>query len=279
MKILGAIATWNNLEFFRPSLLQALELCDEVIVAEGCHSKQYPPYSTDGTKEFLATFQHPKLQILNIDIPKFQERYGRYDFVQWKIREQIKDSSEIWQPGNWIMDLDDDIFWLDKDLEKIRKILETTSYDRVGFKQRKFTYNFRFNSWVEKDNPISRITEGCFYTPIASLCYKNGTRYIKYEKKFNDITTFHYASVKKPERMNARWVMSIEKGTSSSKTRFKKWMGIEWENDKDFLKHKDTLAFIFGANPSDVHIYDGKHPEILDSHPWRHIKDVRKLEK
>ncbi len=279
MKIIGAILTWNNLEFFKPSLQQALKLCDEVIVAEGGHSRQYPPYSTDGTREFLATFKHPKLKVLDIDVPGLQKRYGRYDLAAWRVREQIRGFSNNWQPGNWIMDLDDDLFWLDEDLKKIRKLLETTDYDRIGFRQRKFTYNFRFNSWIAYDNPISRITDGCYYTPIASLRYKDGTLYIENEKKFNDITTFHYACVKKPERMNARWVMSIEKGTTSSVTRFEKWMGIEWKNDEDFLKYKnrDTIAFVLGTDPNDVHIYDGKHPKILDNHPWRYIKDVRKI--
>jgi len=73
--------------------------------------------------------------------------------------------------------------------------------------------------------------------------------------------------------------MSIEKGTATSTKRFEKWMDIEWKDDEDFLKYsnKDTVAFILGTNPRDVHVYNGKHPEILDSHPWRHIDDVRKL--
>jgi len=276
MKILGAIVTWNNLEFFKLSLKQALGFCDEVIVVEGCHSKQFPPYSTDGTKKFLATFRHPKLRVLDIDIPKLQEACGRYDSVQCAIFNLINSSFKNWKPGNWIVQWADDIFWFDEDLKKIRTVLETTSHNRIGFKQRKFTYNFRFNSWAKNGIPFERITEGCYLTPIANLHYKDGVWYIK-DEKLIDITTFHYVSIKKPERMNARWIMSIEKGTPSSLTRFEKWMGIEWENDEDFLRQKDTVAFILGTNASDVHIYNGKHPEILDSHPWRYIEDVRRI--
>jgi len=276
MKILGAIVTWDNLEFLKLSLKQALDFCDEVIVAEGCHSRWFPRHSTDGTIEYLNSLKHPKLKVLNIDYKKNGLEGKRYHIVQCKIFNHINNSFENWQPGNWIVQWDDDIFWFNEDLEKIRIILETTSYDKIRFKQRKFIYNFRFNSLATGGIPFDRITDGCYYTPIANLRYKDGTLYSKYEKQF-DITTFHYTSVKRSERMKARWVMSVEKGTKSSVTRFEKWMGIEWKNDEDFLKQKDTVAFILGTDPGNVHIYNDRHPEILDGHPWRYIEDTRKL--
>lgn len=275
MKVLGAIVTWNNLEFFKLSLKQALDFCDEVIVVEGCHSRQFPQRSTDGTVEYLNSLKHPKLKILDIDYKKNGLEGQRYDLVQCWIFSAINSSFESWKPGNWIVQWDDDIFWFNEDLKKIRTVLETTSHDRIKFRQHKFTYNFRFGSFMTGGIPFERITDGCYHTPIANLHYKNGILYSANEKQA-DITTYHYVSVKKPERMNARWIMSIEKGTASSRTRYEKWMGIEWKDDEDFLKHRDTIAFILGGNPDDVHVYSGKHPEILDDHPWRHIEDVRK---
>lgn len=52
-KIIGYLLTWNNLELFKYSLDQALELCDELLVVEGCHYKKYPKRSNDGTVEYL----------------------------------------------------------------------------------------------------------------------------------------------------------------------------------------------------------------------------------
>lgn len=276
MKILGAVVTWDNLEFFKLSLQQALDFCDEVIVVEGCHSLQFPRRSTDGTVEYLESISHPKLRVLNIDYTKLGLEDMRYDYIQCQIFNIINSSFASWQPGNWVIQWDDDIFWFNEDFKKIRAILETTDHDRIRFRQRKFTYNFRFNSWANGGIPFDRITEGCYYTPIARLHYKDGTLYSKHEKRI-DMTTFHYINVKRPERMNARWMMSIEKGTSASKTRFEKWMGIEWKTDEDFLKNKNEIAFILGVKPDDVHVYNGSHPEILDGHPWRHIEDIRKL--
>jgi len=276
MKILGAIVTWNNIEFLKPSLNQALEFCDEVVVAEGCHSKQYPRRSTDGTVEYLKSISHPKLKVLDIDYVKLGLEGRRYDDVQCQVFKIINNSFDSWQPGSWIIQWDDDIFWFEKDLKRIREILETTKYDRIQFNERRFTYNFRFNSLITGSMPFDRITDGCYYRPIANLYYKNGVSYKSNIKQF-DIINFHYPSVKKPERQDARWAMSIEKGTESSRSRFEKWMGIEWKSDEDFLKHKDTIAFIFSVSPDDINIYDGKHPKVLDDHPWRHIKDVREM--
>ena len=276
MKILGAIVTWNNIEFLKLSLRQALGFCDEVVVAEGCHSQQFPRRSTDGTVEYLKSISHPKLKVLDIDYKERGLEGRRYDDVQCQVFNIINSSFDSWKPGSWIVQWDDDIFWFEEDLKRIKETLETTKHDRIQFKERRFTYNFRFNSLAKWSLPFDRITDGCYYKPIARLYYKNGVSY-KSNIKQIDVTAFHYTSVKIPERMDARWVMSVEKGTGDSVSRFEKWMGVKWENDGDFLRYKDTMAFIFSVSPDDVNIYDGKHPEVLDSHPWRYIKDVREV--
>ena len=120
MKVLGAIVTWNNLEFFKLSLRQALDFCDEVIVVEGCHSHQFPRHSTDGTVKYLESFSHPKLRVLNADYAKLGLEGKRYDRVQCHVFNIINSSFSSWQPGNWIIQWDDDIFWFDEDLKKIR---------------------------------------------------------------------------------------------------------------------------------------------------------------
>ncbi len=68
MKILGVLFTWNNLPFFKRSIEQALNFCDEVILAEGCHFKKYPKISTDGTSAFIQEIKdHPKLKIIDFE--------------------------------------------------------------------------------------------------------------------------------------------------------------------------------------------------------------------
>ena len=53
--------------------------------------------------------------------------------------------SECFKPGNWVIQWDDDDFFMNSDLNKIRKILENTKKDTIVFNERRFIYNFRFN--------------------------------------------------------------------------------------------------------------------------------------
>ena len=103
MKIIGLMLTWNNLEFFKRALKQALDFCDEVILVEGCHSKYYPKRSTDGTCEYIETIRNlPKLVVRDFNFG------GLYNHVQLRIRQEFPKDSAFYEPGNWIINWDDD---------------------------------------------------------------------------------------------------------------------------------------------------------------------------
>ena len=281
MKILATMLTWNNIEFFKRALRQALDFCDEVIVIEGCHSRQFPKRSTDGTVEYLATIKNPKLKILDIDYKRIGLEGRRYDIVQCELWNIANKSFDSWESGNWMVRWDDDCFWFNEDLGKIRRILETTEYDRVNFRERYFTYNFRFNVLnAGVGHRFDRITDGCYYTPIARLHYKDGKEYSN-SLPHPKIVMFHYTGVKKAERMKARWILSVERGTRSSRDRFERWVDFKWDVDDDIIKNEEFMMYVVGIRKSKekskVNVYDGKHPEVLGDHPWRYIEDVRTI--
>ena len=69
--------------------------------------------------------------------------------------------------------------------------------------------------------------------------------------------------------------MSVEKGYVESKDRFNRFMEIQYNKDEDILNYEKDMEFInatYGLN-----IYRGKHPEIMEKHPWKDIKDCREL--
>jgi len=285
MKIIGRILTWNNFEFFKYVLKQALDFCDEVVLVEGCHSRNYPRHSTDGTVEYLKSFHHPKLKILEPDWDELTKKHWQYWMIQCALSNLTIKSFDLWNHDGWIMGWPDDQFYFDEDLKKIRNALKITTGDRVWFTGRRFIYNFRFNILEQAHKhatmKISRITPGCFYTPIHHLCYKDGRRYnqVNNGERISDISMFHYSNVKKVERMEARYRMTEE---TPNRYRlgadwFEKWMSVNWINDEDIFKYRDILASILNSESEDINIYRGKHPEILDDHPWRNIDDVRKI--
>lgn len=279
-KIIGLLMTYNNINFFRYAIRQMLDLCDEVILIEGSHFKQYPKRSNDGTCEYIKTLKHPKLKI----IPDFKCTNDRYDVVQRELRKRHSEESKYWQPGNWILQWDDDTFFFNDDLTKMKHILETTDKDTVMFRERRFAYNFRFSLFVPKNiiNGVrwQRITDGYVYkSGVSHLHYKNGEMYINKTDKIlsvPDIVYHHYPYVRRSDRVKFRYEISINKGEKSNKNTFNVWKKIKWEKDEDILRQENDFRKVIGGNGK-FEIYNDNHPEILDGHPWRNINDVREV--
>jgi len=267
MKILGLMCTWNNLEFFKYSVHQALNFCDELILVEGCHSRQYPKHSTDGTCEYIKSIKSlPKLKIMDFDFE------GRYDKVQKRIRQEFPKESALYKPGNWIFNWDDDLFFMEKELPILRTAMETTKEDALNYTFRQFIYNFRFCSLRQRFVINYRIVDGVHLAGISWPCYAGGPRFAY--QYIENVEAFHYSHVKKPERMKARFVMSVEKRTKKSIGRYEKWLSVKWDKDENVFINR---AIDKNVKPEEeLKIYDGEHPEMLANHPWRHIEDVRR---
>lgn len=272
MKIIGAMVTWNNYEFFRRALRQMKDFCDDVILVEGCHSQKYPQRSTDGTAEYVQALKDQSdIKVIDFDLKK------RYDITQRRIRSEAPKRSLFYKPNNWLIHWDDDRFFFPKHLKRLRKAMETTKADALAIPERHFIYNFRFHYW-QKNGLVwcYRILDDFAMKGVSTHLYKNG-KPLKTEV-IQNIKCYHYSYVKNPIRMKARWVMSIEKGCKESKNRFNNWMGVKWKNDEDLEKdwNKKRLKAVRDIDP--FGIYEGNHPPILDDHPMRHIKDSRLIE-
>ena len=269
IKIIGLMLTWNNLEFFRHSVHQALSFCDELIVVEGCHSQQYPKRSMDGTCEYIESIRDlPKLRVMDFALK------GRYDIVQRKIRSEFPKTSEFYEKGNWVFHWDDDCFFMEEELPKLRTAMEMTECDSGSYVVRNFIYNFRFNTMGSESFDSYRIIDNMYLLGINSPHYKNGKRFPFHH--IDGITLFHYNYVKKPERFKARMVMSIEKGTTVSVGNYERWMSVKWEKDEDIFKSRTIIKNIRPYD-KELNIYNGNHPEALANHPWKDINDVREL--
>lgn len=273
MKIIGSMFTWNNLEFFKCALNQALEFCDEVILSEGCHSHQYPIRSTDGTCEYIETMKsHPKIRFV-----EFKKRAGStYDSTMLQMRGEYPKLSPLYKPGNWIFCCDDDLFFFRKDWKKLKVAMRLTPKDQLIFPSRQFFYNFRFNLLEDRRACVFayRIRDDLRLCGTGSPYYSSGGRFRM--QALPHVTAFHYGHVKKPERMKARWVMSVEKGTPTSAGLFEKWMSVSWNKDKPIFESTNIIEGIRQYRGG-LNVYGGKHPESLADHPWRNIRDVREI--
>lgn len=268
MKIIGLMLTWNNLEFFKHSVHQALNFCDELIVVEGCHSQQYPKHSTDGTCEYIESIRGlSKLRVMDFALK------GRYDIAQRTIRSDVPKTSKFYEKDNWVFHWDDDCFFMEEELPKLRTAMEMTECDSGSYVVRNFIYNFRFNTMGKASFDTYRIVDNMYLSGINNPHYKDGGRFPFHH--IDGVTLFHYTHVKKPERFNARMVMSIEKGTTTSVGRYEQWMSVKWDKDEDIFKSR---AIVESIRPGEeLNIYRGEHPKAVANHSWRHINDIREI--
>lgn len=276
MNIIGIILTWNNLNFFKCVLAQALVFCDEVIVIEGCYLKEFSKRSTDRTCEYIQSVKNPKLVV--IDIQNFNYQIGSNE-LQRQLRETYLKRSKYWKPDNWIIQWDDDTLFFNKDLPVIKKIIQTTNADILKFRERRFAFNFRFNLFADIDSfqaaIFQRIKPGCHFRPPSKICNKDGSLY-KNILEVPEIIYHHYPYVKLTERNKFRWALSVTKGCAQHKITPTLWDNFSWDDDSDIFKHENTFKKIIGGQGK-LNIYNGIHPEILNSHPWKNLNDIRTI--
>jgi hypothetical protein len=270
--------TWNNFEFFKCALTQALFFCDEVIVIEGCHLNGFSKQSTGKTREYIQTIKNPKLVV--IDIQNFDYKI-RNNLLQCQLRETYLKQSKYWEPDNWVIQWDDDTFYFNKDLLVIKELMQTTNADILTFRERRFAFNFRFNilSNVNKlhTTVFQRIKPGCRFEKPSKIRDKNGLPYTNI-LKMPEIIFHHYPYVKLTARSKFRWAISVAKGCTENEITGNLWDNFSWNNDSDIFKHENVFRKIIGGSPeAKLNIYDGPHPEILDSHPWKNLNDIRIL--
>jgi hypothetical protein len=276
MKILGICCTWNNAEFFLRSATTAAEFCDELVISEGCHSGRYDQRSTDETVRYAEhlTGAYPNIY----PAPEFA-REGRYDHVQGYVRNEILQASRLYKPGNWVFHADDDVFLFEDKIPMIKNVLETTTADIVYLCGRRFLFNFRIHV-IEHAVRFDRITPGCFIKPPGHMCYASGQKYKDGGKTGNlnvDFLYHHYVYVKTPERARARWAMSFEKGCQPSVDYlYDKFMAVDISTDEAVKENGSWIREIAGYQNGPF-LYDGRHPEAVEGHPWRHIDDCRVL--
>ena len=108
------------------------------------------------------------------------------------------------------------------------------------------------------------------------MAYKDKTLYLDGPREYMpNVTYFHYPYVKEHNRAKARWQMSAEKGNTTSRDAYKRFMDIKWTNDTDVLKSKDVIEKLNGYEGFNV--YKGEHPEDIREHPWFDVEDCRTI--
>lgn len=266
MKLSALMSTYNNLEFFKLAYMQARKACDMVFVTVGPHSNSLNMPEDKETAKWLDSVG----QEYTVVKP---DQDMRYDIFQCSVWHKLVNKS-VQFGTNWFRFWDDDMFFYNEDLNKIRyKIENCSGVDCLGFMERRFIWNFRCMT-TDTTGFFYRVTPGMFLSPISKVHYENGRLYRDSRELITDVECHHYTGVKTKERQAYRARLSAEKGTQDAPQNYARWetLAIPHEATEEY---KRIVPVILGGTCFEI--YEGKHPEILDAHPWRNIEDVRKV--
>ncbi|MBD3209149.1 glycosyltransferase family 2 protein [Candidatus Woesearchaeota archaeon] len=261
-----------------------LEHVDHLIIGEGYHGPIWHFWtnrSKDGTRNIIKRYKdHPKVTLMrNVAGPRVEIGKGLSfkkilsKFKRMGIRE-----------GDWIMLCDVDEFYTEEQMKKIRRIMRTTKKDMIRLKARIFVYDF--THYIDGySKRLWRYTKGMkfhFYNQYA--LYANGSRYQKSEHiALEKDPMFHYSFIRTNEREYLTRLMEVKGGSRSKESLdwydhiYYKW---NEKNADKLYKENERNTGVYGWWPGSERVikkYRGRHPKILDNHPYRHVPDMRNI--
>ncbi len=285
-KIYGFMPIFEDADWADYSIKAHLKFVDHLIIGEGYHGPIWHFWrnrSTDGTIKMINKYKnHPKVTIIkNRTGPRVE--VGKGLSMKKILREYKKRGIK---GGDWLMLCDSDEFYSEKQLKEIEKIMSTTKKDLLRAASRMFAYNMTYymDGFSKRFWRYTKGMKFSFYNQYAR--YKDGTRYTKNRKNIlvND-PMFHYCFMRTNEREYLTRLMEV-KGGSRTKEQLEWYDRVYYKwNEKNadkLYKDNEKKCGVYGwweGSPRIIKKYSGKHPKILDNHPYRHIKDMRKMSK
>jgi len=268
---------YNEMPWTPFFLRHLLDFDCPIIISEGaseCRQKN-SDRSWDGSWELIQMFQERWKDRVTVVL----HEYG-LTIKNQPVRPRAIAKLNVWNDapdGEWIVGLAPDNIYRKSDIKKIKQTCEDATDDDFLLMtgQRVFNFNFKTiathkitnlcGSWLSLWPCIWRKNKHFILTYGNELLTHCRTRKrlvnadpLQFHIKLNpyhykrhvifkpDIQQFHYKNVKKYTNRVQRW--SNEKA-------------ITFKN--------------YSLNGKHLEQYDGTHPAILDTHPWRHVKDCR----
>ena len=269
---------YNEMPWTPYFLRHLLEFDCPIMIAEGAAEIKFnnSDRSTDGSWELIKLFAERWSDRVTIDLHDYNlNDHGSTRMTRMMPRETIK--IKIWdeaQLNEWIVGLSPDNIYNRSDIKKIKQACKESDKDEYLLMTAQQVFCFNFNTviirpiqsicgpWVSlwpciwrKNNEFIQVlgdellksSKSANYLSPPAIQQIPETQKIKHIIIRKDISQFHYKAVKKYTLRTLRYGGK--------------------EKAERFLNHP--------LHSNDLKQYNGKHPSILDSHPWRYVKDCR----
>ena len=264
---IGYIQVYNEIDFIEYQINNALKFCDKIIICEGSQFSSYPRIperSNDGTIDII--LDKIKQYSGRIKLINTARRHSNYRHNQCDNFNHVLD--EYCKSEDYLIPLDADEIWYQDTIEKMVDLMDSKSPDLIKFFGKEFAFSFDWQLIIHQ-NPKKR----AFIFKVNPSMYFKPTHNAKNVGKnhiiLNEDTYFHHYKWVKPTNR-----MHIRHETSGFAPGMPQWFDNNWEK---IPLEEATHNFYLGK--FSLKKFNGKHPEILDNHPLRNIKDIRTGEK
>ena len=263
---LGYLQVYNEAFWVGFAIDQAMMFCDELLICEGSQFVTYsdiPERSNDGTLDIISDKKKQysgKIKVM--DTVRIHNSYRQNQCTNFNI------ALNHCKVGDYFITLDADLYLMDNCISWINSLMAQEAFDVFSLQKRLFIYSFYWEMILGKNisgfyHFIYRKTPKLAFIP-THRARNGGEKVIKSNKHI----MFHYTWVKPRSRVEIRI------RTSGRYRQMEEWFNQSWDN----IELIDGKVYECWSNESlTLKRYNGKHPENLDNHPWRYIKDVRAI--
>ena len=276
-KIIGLITAWYAEKWIAAAVEQALEYCDEVIVAIGANTK--PLAALEDTTYTIVSKYKDKITLIGASMSQTLS-LGRANTLN-----RMLSVSKFRKAGNWVWILDVDEFYFNCAYQKIRKAINSGLYNHIQVEEKNFFINttrylicshrrlFRIKNSDNKFKPTQHWTG-----PLTK----------KYTLKRDDKQQgmFHYSYVVNVEYRRLQWETEYQHKQSQKL----KWLSeifvpYDLDNEEFWISKNKKLfgikspIYLTEVKPNTdgkFFVYNDRHPPHVETAGITSIKDFRK---
>ena len=279
-KIIGLMTVWSAEPFIEPALKQAIEYCDEVIIAVGPHSNELVPYE-DNTMEIVSKYLSDTVKLVPVQFG------GNHIASKNGTLNKMLEASDNMDVDNWIWLLDVDEFYFKDDVNKMKELMFDGKTNAIIMPDEKFFYvdmKHYLYSPHQNDPPdrLWKITnKDNYFKPLQKWTGNQNS------PSTANICRYHYSLLLNPYAKRAFWKTEYGDKNQQVKTNWleKIYLNFQFEsedkwihmNEEMFGKRTPFMKSDYHTNDGGLFVYDGKHPEQIEDAELPSISDFRKL--
>jgi len=259
---LGVLPLFNEVNWASFAIDHAMALCDKLLISEGSQFVAFPDIpekSDDGTLDIISDKQ--KQYPDRIEVIATNRKHGNYRKNQCANYNRALNYCEI---GDYLVCLSGDTFYLDVTVDKVNQLMRDGKMDYLEVELLRFIFGFKWTFGTQPAQMILKKVPALRFYPTSRPAGLGPAKVA-----LPGISCHHYTWVKPKARMRIRMK------TSGFYGGMLEWFDKNWDN----IELVEGKTFEFIRKSFTVKRYDGEHPSVLDTHPWRHVEDIRRIER